>query len=175
MPWRIIIIQKYSWPLNNIGLKCADPLLCTHMHDLTIKKKNSDSERYRHNQRKNRYDFDREKHLLRKWTQLKGIMLLIEFGSGFTLWFLRMEIFVSGSLINPVSLNNSFFTAHVRMELWGVPGVPCQGQATALPQSLYTNPGVPALPSPTSARSAPVSQKYLCFLLQACWEFSCTI
>lgn len=39
-------------------------------------------------------------------------MLLVEFGSGFTLLFLRMEIFVSGSLINPVSLNNSFLTAH---------------------------------------------------------------
>lgn len=39
MPWRIIIIQKYSWPLNNTGLKRAGPLLCTNTHDLTKKKK----------------------------------------------------------------------------------------------------------------------------------------
>lgn len=59
-----------------------------------------------------------------------------------------------------MSLNNSFLTAHVSMELWGVPGVPCQGEATDLPQSLYTKPGVPSSPSPPSPHSAPIRNTY---------------
>ena len=178
MPWRIIIIQKIQLAFEQHRFETCRS---TSMHKHTWfnqKEKNSDSERHRHKQRKNRYDFDREKHLLRKLTQLKRIMLLMELGLGRTLLFLRMEIFVSRSLINPINLcvfEQLFSHCTLSMELWGVPGVPCQGQAIVLPRSLYTNPGVPTSPSPTLPRSAPVSQKYLCFFLQACWEFSCTI